>query len=402
MVLQCRRVQQRMDVEIAPDKFTEKEVFRLADHEQFPSLTIYLPMHRKAPESHKNPIRLKNTIKEATNELEALSVLPQTFLNPLYDLMDNEVFWQHQQEGLAIFLSNDRLDRYRLPLRFLPLTIISETFFLKPLLPLINISECYYVLSVDLEKPVLYLASPFHIETIPLSPDILGFRKYIDQFEFEKQVQFHTQTENRSRGKRPAAFHGNAVTSEETHKVHLLRYLSYLEKKITNLIESTYSPLIFVGLENIFSFYKEINTYHNLINTALEINPKDLTEKEIHHKTLEIAKPILNHDRLFYINKFNQLQNTNRTTIKLDNIIPKAIQGYVEALFVANDSFVWGTFDPTTHSIEKHPERLPGDRGLLDFAAVQTLKNSGKVFTLNKESVPGGAEVAAVLRYSIH
>jgi len=38
---------------------------------------------------------------------------------------------------------------------------------------------------------------------------------------------------------------------------------------------------------------------------------------------------------------------------------------------------------------------------LLDFAAMHTLSNSGKVFAVQPEKLPGGGDLAAILRYAI-
>jgi len=41
------------------------------------------------------------------------------------------------------------------------------------------------------------------------------------------------------------------------------------------------------------------------------------------------------------------------------------------------------------------------DEDLFDVAAIRTLLNSGQVFAVPAEEVPGGGEVAAILRYAV-
>jgi hypothetical protein len=60
---------------------------------------------------------------------------------------------------------------------------------------------------------------------------------------------------------------------------------------------------------------------------------------------------------------------------------------------------VWGTYDTTSGLVELHDEPAPRDQDVLDFAAVQTLVNGGTLFAVEKQDVPGGNTVAAVLRY---
>jgi hypothetical protein len=68
-------------------------------------------------------------------------------------------------------------------------------------------------------------------------------------------------------------------------------------------------------------------------------------------------------------------------------------------LFVAVGLQRWGTFEPETNTVHVHEEAEPGDEDLLDFAAVQTLLNSGTVYAVELEKVPDEAPLAAVLRY---
>jgi hypothetical protein len=46
-----------------------------------------------------------------------------------------------------------------------------------------------------------------------------------------------------------------------------------------------------------------------------------------------------------------------------------------------------------------HEEAEPSDEDLLDFAAAQTLLNSGTVYAIEPEKVPDETLLAAVFRY---
>jgi len=46
-----------------------------------------------------------------------------------------------------------------------------------------------------------------------------------------------------------------------------------------------------------------------------------------------------------------------------------------------------------------HETEEPGDEDLLDVAAIQTVLNSGTVYAVKAEEVPGGGPAAALFRY---
>jgi hypothetical protein len=43
----------------------------------------------------------------------------------------------------------------------------------------------------------------------------------------------------------------------------------------------------------------------------------------------------------------------------------------------------------------------PENEDLLDFAAMHTLFNSGKVYAVQPEKIPGDGELAAILRFAV-
>jgi len=76
-----------------------------------------------------------------------------------------------------------------------------------------------------------------------------------------------------------------------------------------------------------------------------------------------------------------------------------AYEGRIDTLFVSVGLQRWGLFDPDTNTVHLHPEPKPGDEDLLDFAAIQTFVNGGKVFAVEPEAVPDDRNVAAIFRY---
>ncbi|HEX6033865.1 MAG TPA: hypothetical protein VFY83_05490, partial [Anaerolineales bacterium] len=72
-----------------------------------------------------------------------------------------------------------------------------------------------------------------------------------------------------------------------------------------------------------------------------------------------------------------------------------------ETIFVPLGEQTWGRYDPENHTVILNDKPKPEDEELFDFAATQTLLNSGQVFAVPREQLPGGGEIAAILRYSV-
>ena len=89
-------------------------------------------------------------------------------------------------------------------------------------------------------------------------------------------------------------------------------------------------------------------------------------------------------------------------TTNLERIVAAAHSGQVATLFLADQAVQWGTFDVEAGRARLRSEPKLGDQDLLNLAALRTIANKGKVFTLPAADMPGNgsaASAAAILRY---
>src|SRR5690348_1385243 len=116
---------------------SRSELNILLEEQQEPCISIFLPTYRAGAEVQQNPVRLRNWLREAENHL-FLKNLPsasiQHLLEPIQALVDDERFWGHPGDGLAIFRSSDLLRAYHLPFVVKERLVIATHFSLKPLL----------------------------------------------------------------------------------------------------------------------------------------------------------------------------------------------------------------------------------------------------------------------------
>jgi hypothetical protein len=122
----------------------EKRKLLLENHRGL-CISLYLPTHRVGAELQRDRIRLKQQMRQAENLLFLANVHAaevEDLLEPIQALVDDEAFWLHPSDGLALFRSQDVFDLYRLPTSFQELVVVSTHFYLKPLLPWLgNVSK---------------------------------------------------------------------------------------------------------------------------------------------------------------------------------------------------------------------------------------------------------------------
>ena len=388
------------------DILTRAEVEQLMRKEQQWCISIYMPTHRTGVETQQDPIRLKNLLGKAEKELSDRGMGGrdvQKKLEPVSKLLQDSYFWQHQSDGLAIFLTSNRVRRYRLPLNFEEFVTVMDHFHIKPLLPLLTGDGQFYILALSQNEIRLLLGTRYSVSQIDIGQVGGRLAEAIPSADnHQKSMQLHSSgSTGGMSGRGPATFHGHGGGSDENAKAELLRDFHLVSDALTEFLEEGEVPLVLAGVEYLLPIYKEANTYPNLMDTVITGNPDLLSADELHKSAWDIVSPRFQAAYEEAVVQYRQLagQASERVADTLEKIVPAASEGRIETLFIATGVQHWGVFNPDTNEIEHHVQVQPGDESLLDLAAVQTYLKGGIVYTMELDKVPGGTSAAAVLRY---
>lgn len=123
---------------------TQSELRALMEPHDDPCLSLFLPAERAGVATEQNPLRLRNLMREAEHHLllNNLSVSQvKAVLEPMRGLVEDEPFWLHPDEGMAVFRSPDLFRTYWLPDRFKEQVVVTRHFYLRPLLPFLTDNE---------------------------------------------------------------------------------------------------------------------------------------------------------------------------------------------------------------------------------------------------------------------
>jgi hypothetical protein len=387
------------------DVLNKTDLEKIILEEDKPCISIYMPTHQTGVEVQQDPIRLKNLLREAERLLSNQRLNPreiEKMLEPASKLLQDSYFWQHQSDGLAIFLSSKRGHSFRLPLKFEELVVVKDRFHIKPLLSLFTSDGQFYVLALSKNIVRLLNCTRYSISEVDLTQVVGSMDEEMPTDDHQDNLQLHTSGAIGGKsGSSSVTFHGQGGSSDESAKNDLLRYFHIIDDGLTELLQGDRVPLILAGVDYLLPIYKEANTYPNLIDTVITGNPDLLSAEELHKSAWQILSPLFQTAQEDAIAYYKQLlgQNSRRATENLGKIIPAAVQGRVETLFVTIGEQQWGTFNPVTNEIEIHDRLEPGDEYLLDNAALHTYLKGGKVYILEPEKMPGDNNIAAVLRY---
>jgi len=386
------------------DILTRTELEQLMRKEQQWCVSIYMPTHRTGAETQQDPIRLKNLLGEAEKHLSARGVSTrdvQKMLEPVSEFLQDSYFWQHQSDGLAIFLSSDNVRSYRLPLNFEELVVVMDHFHIKPLLPLFTGDGQFYILALSQNEVRLLNCTRYSVSEVDIGQVVGSLDEAIPSDDHQVNLQLHTSGAARGMtGDVSVTFHGQGG-GHESAKNDILCYFRLVADGLTEFLQGDQVPLVLAAVEYLLPIYKEANTYPNLIDMVIKGNPELLSADELHKSAWDIIRPLFQAAQEEAVAHYQQLagQASERVADTLEKIVPAAYQGRVETLFVAAGAQQWGVYNPVTDEIELHDQIESGDEPLLDLAAVQTYLKGGIVYAVVPEKVPGGTSAAAVLRY---
>jgi hypothetical protein len=384
------------------DIVVREDVEALSTEQDGWHISLFLPTERAGDAIQQNPIRLKNLLAEAEEQLESAGLRRpaiQALLEPAQRLVEAIEFWQHQAEGLAIFLSTSTNRFFRLPLDFETLAVVAKRFHIKPLLPLLSGDGRFYILALSQDQVRLLQGTRYRVGQVELEGVPTSLDEALRFDDPESRLQWHTTTGSPvSRGELPAAFYGHGVPEDDA-KTQILRYFHQVDKGVADLLAEERAPMLLAGVDYLLPIYQEANSYPHLIEEGIEGNPDKLSAAELHQWAWAIVQPRFARAQAEAANRYHRLAEGELATGEIEEVVPAAYYGQVDTLFVARDQQLWGQFDPTTGALRRHDESAPGDQDLLDAAAAQTLRHGGTVYTVEPEQVPSQTAVAAVLRY---
>jgi len=378
---------------------TRETIDRLADAAGASLVSLYLPTHRTSPDNSQDPIRLKNLLSRAEQEMIAQGIRrtdAHDLVAPARALLGDTHFWSRQSAGLALFLSSEGMQLFRVPVEVPELAIVNQRFHLKPLLGLLGSEGRAFVLALSLSRLRLFETSREDIRELDLHDIPTNLLDAVGYDWEQRSLQFHTGT-GRGRGAmRSAVFHGHGEPGDDD-KTEILTFLRVVAGGVEKLLRAGHAPLILAGVEHLTAMFQRATSYRYLLNQVIRGNPDQMTPLELHAVAWPLAA------RHFARAEAEAAQLCHEaapgTSNDLPQIIQAAYEGRVESVFVPVGVQKWGRFDPASHAAEIHPSRLPGDRDLFDVVALQSLATGGEVFAVAPGEVPGGGEIAATLRY---
>lgn len=349
-------------------------------------VSLYVPTTPVTQDVEASRIEAGNLAKQAYDQLQADSLDKRRLAalgEQLDDLLDDDEFWRFQAHSLAIFATPDTIQTFRLANRLQPIIEVADRFLTKPLMRAITFANDGFVLAL----------SENDVRLIEIFPDLPPQRVQVPNLPKDAASAVKVSSLNNRTSMR-------RVMGSEGQKVRLAQYARMVDAAIRPILSNRDAPLILAANEPVAAIFRSISSYPNLASETLTVTNDRSTEAEI----AKAARPILDAAYAREINEvkalFEQRASDRRATTDISDAARLATYGGIETLLVNFDEVVHGTVDEDTGAVV-FGEEGPDTYGIVDEIMARALASGARVLAARKDDIPGGASLAATLRYPL-
>jgi Bacterial archaeo-eukaryotic release factor family 3 len=377
--------------------FSRSDLDELVMAELQPAISLYLPTHVAGREIRQDPIRLKNLLSSAAERLASSRRRPEVdaLLAPAEALVEDDDFWQHQEQGLAVFLGPGFDRVHKLPISVPEEIVLGSHFHIRPLLPLFEDAGPFWLLTISAQRVRAHRGSrwSFAEDTAIDLPQGVGKIRAMTDYE---ESQYASPV-----GRRGGLAHAQSFgeAPEELRKTELIEFLHRVTAAFEAHLKGNPAPLILAAHPEIQGNFREVAGWKEIMPEGLSENPDALAEDELHRRAYSLVEPRVAKARAAALDRLNALLATGKATTKPEEIVKAARYARIDTLFLGGNDHLWGKFDETEDRVVAHGAAAGDDVDLLDYAALMSLRQGGSVTLAERSELPPPGLCAAILRY---
>ncbi|GMU35231.1 MAG: hypothetical protein HS101_19685 [Planctomycetia bacterium] len=361
---------------------------------QPPCLSLYQPTHRHHPGNQQDLIRFRNLLKEMELSLRKNYPAhnPRSVLRPFEELAQNLDFWNHTLDGLAAFAAPDRFRVYNLARPVRELSIVAESFHIKPLIRFLQTADRYQVLGVGREKINFFEGNQDVLNEVELDPAVPRIPSEAPKRE-AKELLLSTWAS--SAGDPGVHFSKGSKSKIEDNAA--TRFLRAVDRAILeHYSRPTRLPLILAALPENQSFFRSITRNPFLLPDEVTVHPDALTIDALRERAWVAMEPHYCTRLAGLVEMFGTARAKELGDDHLESVAASAVAARVATLLTEADRHIPGRIDPETGAIVLGGNAVDD---VLDDIAELVLKYGGQVVIVPSEQMPTRTGIAAIYRY---
>ena len=381
-----------------------------------PYVSLYMPLQRTWDGSQHDQTLLRTlteTAHRALRDRGLSSDAPDTLLTPLHEFRNTPETWPTDANGLVLFAAQGHHAVFPLPTAPEASVHVDERYHIRPLWDMLAVDGTFFVLGLAKGGVKLFRGSRHAMTSIPLSDVPTSLEEATQYDDPSSTLGYHTRAQTFGGG--PSSVRAARYFGQEDHRTNVKDQILQFFQQLDNGVQEEMNkqvprpPLILAGIDYLQGLYRKASSYDPLLLQGIDgpaiggPSSRDWNENALHEEGWTIAADYFNAERQTAVQRHEQLQGStpHLTAATLSTVVPAAVHGRVDTLFVPLHTEAWGQFDPHRHAmtIRDEGESATTDTELYNLATASTLLSSGTVYTEASDNAKAEPSIRATLRY---
>ncbi|KRM94174.1 hypothetical protein FC56_GL001122 [Lentilactobacillus senioris DSM 24302 = JCM 17472] len=364
-----------------------------------PIVTIVLPLNPKADNSVEDKTQLNSLIAQAKKAYlsKYLSKFWPDYEAQLNQLLQTETLGNDVSQGLAIYVTADQINMFRLNYPAKPAFAVGDTMQVLPLLKDFQFPLAYNLVVLRKNSFHLFQIQNRVIEEPEVTADTPStLTDALGDYIPADDQQLKSAGHGRGHG---ATFKRGYDPKEESDRSDQLRYFQAVDEYvIKNFTNKDHLPVVLAAEPAVQGEFRKITKNKMLSDVRFEKIP---SLKTSHEELLDMVRNVnaqYNHLTVLELaDRFDNATGAKKTLTDINKIAEAAMSGSVATLFIKDGAYV--AEKDVSHVQFDSQDTTGHPSNLLNDLAITTTGFNGDVYVLPEEEMPVQADYAAVLRF---
>lgn len=369
---------------------------RLRGRAEPPCISLYQPTHRHHPDNLQDPIRYRNLRNEMEKSLRQTysSRDVRALLEKHRSLEDDLEFWNHRTDGLAILSCAGDFELFDLQRPVREFLMVSQSFYTKPLLRILQSADRYQVLCLARDSVTLFEGNRDVLDPIDLGD---ACDELVDALAAEDRTLPRPSVRSTPGG---GTVHFNPAQKSEQMQIDLEKFF----RAVDRIVLERYSrpgaiPLMLAALTEHHAPFRNVSHNPMLMSEGIRINPDALDIDELRRLAWQQMEPLYLQQLQAHIDRYHEAQAAQLASDQLDQVVFAAMSGRVRSLLMEADRQIPGQIDESTGTICAGDLSDPLTGDVLNDLAETVSRMGGEVIIVPAERMPSITAVAATYRF---
>lgn len=364
-----------------------------------PCVSLYQPTHRHHPDNAQDAIRFRNLVKSLVSSLRQKydKADIDELLKPVAALADNNEFWNHTLDGLAVLAAPGMFRVYRVQRPVPELAVAADNFHIKPLRRVLQSADRFQILAISRDDMTLFEGNRDVVDEIQPASGVPT--TMVDALGSEVTEPRLTVSSYGHGAQGPAMHHGHGGRKDQID-LDAERYFRAVDRAVLeHHSRPTRLPLLLVGLVENQSTFRRVSHNPFLIDEGIEAAPRSLSPEALRERAWQIMEPHYLKRLAGFVGRFKESLGTGLATDNLEQAVGAALSGRVETLLIDADCEIAGRIDTDNGRLVREDLANPEIDDVLDDLGGWVVQNGGECIIVPSGNMPTRTGVAAIYRY---